>query len=103
SIEAQAMGKPVIATDRWGLSETIMPAATGWLVQPEDVDQLTAAIELALDMPEDARERLATRCRRFVDRNYSLARMGKSTLSVYRELIEGRKPLPSVLYDNTIG
>ena len=103
SIEAQAMGKPVIATDRWGLSETIMPAATGWLVQPEDVDHLATAIELALDMPADARERLATRCRRFVDRNYSLARMGKSTLSVYRELIEGRKPLPSVLYDNTLG
>jgi glycosyltransferase involved in cell wall biosynthesis len=103
SIEAQAMGRPVIATDRWGLSETIMPAATGWLVRPDDVDHLINALDLALTMPEDARERLAARCRRFVERNYSLTRMGKSTLSVYRELIEGRKPLPSVLYDNTIG
>lgn len=99
SIEAQAMGKPVIATDDWGLSETIMPAATGWLIQPEDTDHLASALDLALAMPEDARERLAARCRRFVQRNYSLARMGKSTVSVYRELIEGRKPLPSVLYD----
>jgi glycosyltransferase involved in cell wall biosynthesis len=103
SIEAQAMGKPVIATDRWGLSETIMPAATGWLVQPEDVDHLVTALDLALTMPDDARERLAARCRRFVERNYSLTRMGKSTLSVYRELIEGRSALPSVLYDSTIG
>jgi len=102
SIEAQAMGKPVIATDRWGLSETIMPA-TGWLVQPDDADHLAGAIDLALAMPEDAKERLASRCRRFVDRNYGLNRMGKSTLSVYRELIEDRKPLPSLLYDNTIG
>ncbi|MGI9417494.1 MAG: glycosyltransferase family 4 protein [Geminicoccaceae bacterium] len=103
SIEAQAMGKPVIATDDWGLSETIMPAATGWLVQPNDEGHLANALDLALTMPEDARERLATRCRRFVDRHYSLIRMGKSTVSVYRELIEGRKPLPSVLYDNAIG
>ncbi len=103
SIEAQAMGKPVIATDRWGLSETIMPAATGWLVQPDDIDHLVTALDLALTMPEDAKERLAARCRRFVERNYSLTRMGKSTLSVYRELIEGRKPLPSVLFDTTIG
>lgn len=103
SIEAQAMGKPVIATDDWGLSETIMPAATGWLVQPGDADHLAGALDLALAMPEDARERLATRCRRFVDRHYSLTRMGKSTVSVYRELIEGRKPLPSVLYDSAIG
>ncbi|NJO37673.1 MAG: hypothetical protein HC871_08675 [Rhizobiales bacterium] len=80
-----------------------MPAATGWLVRPGDADHLANAIDLALTMPDDARERLAARCRRFVVRNYSLARMGKSTLSVYRELIEGRKPLPSVLYDNAIG
>jgi len=103
SIEAQAMGKPVIATDRWGLSETIMPAATGWLVQPEDVDHLANAIELALNMPVDARARLTARSRRFVDRHYSLSRMGKSTLSVYRELIEDRKPLPTLLHDNTLG
>ncbi len=100
SIEAQAMGKPVIATDRWGLSETIMPAATGWLVQPEDVDDLSGALDLALAMPEDARERLVARARRFVDRHYSLQRMGKSTLAVYKELIEGRKPLPSLLPDS---
>jgi glycosyltransferase involved in cell wall biosynthesis len=103
SIEAQAMGRPVIATDRWGLSETIMPAATGWLVQPEDEGDLAGAIDLALAMPEDARTRLVARARRFVDRHYSLSRMGKSTMSVYRELIEGRKPLPSILPDNAIG
>ena len=103
SIEAQAMGRPVIATDRWGLSETIMPAATGWLVQPEDIDHLAGSIDLALAMPEDARARLSARARRFVDRHYGLTRMGKSTLSVYRELLEGRKPLPSVLPDSTIG
>jgi len=99
SIEAQAMGKPVIATDRWGLSETIMPAATGWLVQPDDTDDLSNALDLALAMPDDARERLVGRARRFVDRHYSVQRMGKSTLAVYRELIEGRKPLPSLLPD----
>lgn len=102
SIEAQAMGKPVIATNRWGLSETIMPAATGWLVQPEDVDELASAIDLALAMPDDARTRLVERARRFVDRHYSIQRMGKSTLAVYKELIEGRKPLPSLLPDSPL-
>lgn len=97
SIEAQAMGKPVIATNRWGLSETIMPAATGWLVQPEDVNDLANALDLALAMPEDAKTRLVGRARRFVDRHYSIQRMGKSTLAVYKELVEGRKPLPSIL------
>jgi glycosyltransferase involved in cell wall biosynthesis len=92
SIEAQAMGKPVIATDFGGLGETLMPAATGWLVPPDDVDELADALQLALTMPDDARARLAVRARRFVTRNFTLERMGKSTLDVYRELLEARAP-----------
>jgi glycosyltransferase involved in cell wall biosynthesis len=92
SVEAQAMGKPVIATDVGGLGETLMPAATGWLVPPDDVDELARALQLALAMPDDARARLAVRARRFVIRNYTLEQMGKATLDVYRELLEGYRP-----------
>jgi len=92
SVEAQAMGKPVIVTDIGGLGETLMPAATGWLVPPDDVDELTRALQLALAMPDDARARLATRARRFVARNFTLEQMGRSTLAVYRELLEGQEP-----------
>ena len=92
SIEAQAMGRPVIVTDSGGLGETLMPAATGWLVPPDDVDELADALQLALTMPDDARARLAARARRFVTRNFTLERMAKSTLAVYRELLEGRAP-----------
>jgi glycosyltransferase involved in cell wall biosynthesis len=91
-VEAQAMGKPVIATDIGGLGETLMPAATGWLVPPGDVDELTRALQLALAMPEDARKRLAVRARRFVLRRFTLEQMGKGTLAVYRELLEGGEP-----------
>jgi glycosyltransferase involved in cell wall biosynthesis len=92
SIEAQAMGKPVIATDSGGLGETLMPAATGWLVPPDDVDELADALQLALTMPDDARARLAARARRFIIRNFTLERLGRRTLAVYRELLEGRGP-----------
>ncbi len=102
SIEAQAMGRPVIATDRWGLSETIMPAATGWLVQPESVDELANALDLALALPEDAKARLVARARRFVEHHQNLQRTGRSTMSVSREFLESRKPLPSVLPDTAL-
>jgi glycosyltransferase involved in cell wall biosynthesis len=88
SVEAQAMGKAVIAADIGGLSETVMPAATGWLVPPNDAGELAQALELALAMPDDARARLATRARRFVARNFTLEQMGRRTLAVYRELLE---------------
>ncbi|HEX6141419.1 MAG TPA: glycosyltransferase family 4 protein [Geminicoccaceae bacterium] len=88
SVEAQAMGRPVIVSDIGGLGETLMPAATGWLVPPGDVSALASALELALAMPEDARERLARRARRFVMRSFSVEQMARRTLAVYRELLE---------------
>lgn len=99
SVEAQAMGKPVIVTNMGGLGETLMPAATGWLVPPDEPGELANAIELALAMPADARARLAPRARDFVVRNFSIEKMGKKTLAVYREVLESRraelKPAPS--------
>jgi glycosyltransferase involved in cell wall biosynthesis len=92
AVEAQAMGKPVVVTDIGGLGETLMPAATGWLVPPDDVDELARALALAMAMPDGARARLATRARRFVLRNFTLEQMGRSTLAVYRELLEGAPP-----------
>lgn len=87
SVEAQAMGRPVIVSDNGGLGESIMPAATGWLVPPGEPAALAHALGLALAMPPDARERLAARARRFVARTYGLERMADETLAVYRELI----------------
>jgi glycosyltransferase involved in cell wall biosynthesis len=88
SVQAQAMGKPVVVTDLGGLGETLMPAATGWLVEPGDAGALAYALELALAMPDDARARLALRARRFVTRSFSLEQMGDATMKVYRELLE---------------
>ncbi|MGC2413078.1 MAG: glycosyltransferase family 4 protein, partial [Stellaceae bacterium] len=35
-VEAQAMGRPVVATDHGGARETIQPGVTGWLAPPSD-------------------------------------------------------------------
>jgi glycosyltransferase involved in cell wall biosynthesis len=88
AIEAQAMGRPVVVADIGGLTETVMPAVTGWLVPPNDARELARALELALAMPDDARARLAVRARRFVGRNFTLEQMGRATLNVYRELLD---------------
>jgi glycosyltransferase involved in cell wall biosynthesis len=97
SVEAQAMGRPVIVTDMGGLGETLMPAATGWLVPPDDPAELANALDLALAMPEDARARLAQRARRFVVQHFSSEEMCKKTLAIYRELLEGAPAAPGTL------
>lgn len=87
SVEAQAMGKPVIVTNIGGLGETVMPASTGWLIPPDDPVELAWALERALALEADVRLRLAARARAYVQKNFSAKAMGARTLAVYRELL----------------
>ncbi len=43
-MEAMACGVPVVAYNRGGPSELIKSGVTGWLVQPDDVDQLRKGV-----------------------------------------------------------
>ena len=87
AVEAQAMGCPVVATDHGGARETVVPASTGWLVPPDDAGMLAAAIDAALGLDPDARERLRDRAIAHVRAHFSKARMCEATLAVYRELL----------------
>ena len=87
--EAQAMGRPVIATDHGGARETVLPGETGWLVAPSDANALADGIRRALDVTGAEREALALRARAHIARNFGLEAMGRATLAVYRALLDG--------------
>ncbi|MBI3440223.1 MAG: glycosyltransferase family 4 protein [Proteobacteria bacterium] len=97
AIEAQAMGRPVIATDHGGSRETILRDTTGWLVPPGDVYALSEAINEAMSL--DARQRavLATRAMSHVIQHFTNEQMCAGTLDVYAELLESTavRALPS--------
>ena len=64
-VEGMACGLPAIAVNRLGPAEIIDDGRTGWLVEPDDVDQLTDAIVAVLDDdPERRRRGRAARERR---------------------------------------
>ncbi len=84
---AQAMGRPVIVTHRGALPEAVLPAATGWLVPPDDHDELSRAMALALAMDDTARQRLAARARSFAIAEFGLEASCERILAVYRELL----------------
>lgn len=87
-VEAQAMGRPVIASDHGGARETIIPGETGWLVIPDDPDELAKAIEKALNLSKTARARLARAAIRNAQENFSRELMCARTLLAYKELLE---------------
>ena len=88
--EAQAMGRPVVATDHGGACETVVPGLTGWLVQPRDPAALAAAIGEALSLTADEREQLARRAIANIAAGFTRELMCARTLAVYEELLSGR-------------
>jgi glycosyltransferase involved in cell wall biosynthesis len=86
-IEAQAMARPVIATDHGGAAETVEHLVTGWRVPPGDADALAAALDHALNLQPADRHALGKRARASVCAHYTTAAMQAATLDVYRELL----------------
>ena len=58
-IEAQAMGRPIVAADHGGARESVIEGVTGWLVTPNDAAALADGIQAALALDTDARAQLA--------------------------------------------
>ncbi len=89
AIEAQAMARPVIATDHGGARETVLPGRTGWLIAPDDAPALTAALDHALKLPTAAREAIGAAGRTHVRSRFTTAQMCRETLAVYAEVLAG--------------
>jgi glycosyltransferase involved in cell wall biosynthesis len=93
SIEAQAMGCPVIVSAIGALPETVIAQEedkagfTGWLVPPADPSALAAKIKRALNLAPEARAALGARARARVASQYTLRAMQRATLAVYDELL----------------
>tara|TARA_B100000315_G_C14186168_1_gene411212 strand:- start:21 stop:575 length:555 start_codon:yes stop_codon:yes gene_type:complete len=88
--EAQALGRPVIATDHGGARETVIDGETGWLTKPGDADSLARAMALALDQSDEDRQAFAERSVAHIRKNFSKDRMCAETLEVYEEVLSER-------------
>ena len=86
-IEAQAMARPVIATDHGGAAETVEHGVTGWHVPPGDAAALAAALDAALGLDPAARQAFGAQARASVQAHFTVAAMQAATLDVYRELL----------------
>jgi glycosyltransferase involved in cell wall biosynthesis len=90
AIEAQALGRPIVASDHGGARETVVEGKTGWLVPPGDAGALADAIETALNLTPESRAKLADRAMQNVRENFSTETMCRQTLDVYNQMLTGR-------------
>ena len=89
-IEAQALGRPVIASDHGGAQETILEGETGWMFPPNDIDALAKKLTKALSLSEEERLSLSKKAIAHVSNNFSRESMCEKTLNVYLEILAER-------------
>lgn len=85
-VEAMACGLPVIAVDRGGPAEIVDDPDTGWLVEPDEVGELAAAMVAAVNDPEDRALR-GRRARGEVVDRYAWRRVGADLMAVAGGLV----------------
>ncbi|MEO1689353.1 MAG: glycosyltransferase family 4 protein, partial [Pseudomonadota bacterium] len=81
--EAQAMGRPVVASDHGGARETVDEGRTGFRYAPGDPQALAEAVHRALELDESQRAHMSVAGRARVLQRFSLEAMERATLEVY--------------------
>lgn len=87
-IEAQAMGRPVIAPAHGAMLDVVEGGVSGWLTTPGHPGELGQAISEALAMDESQRAHIGMAGRARVRARFTLDQMLNANLAIYEELAE---------------
>jgi glycosyltransferase involved in cell wall biosynthesis len=85
-LESMACGTPVVGFDTGGIPDMVRPGETGWLAEVGNVQTLRHSLEQAL-RDEEARHRMARRCREVVEAEYTLDLQARRYRDLYRKMV----------------
>ncbi|MBL8677194.1 MAG: glycosyltransferase, partial [Alphaproteobacteria bacterium] len=86
-VEAQAMEKPIIATDHGAACDIIENGKTGWLVSSQDEKELAKILDHVLVLPKKDLAVVGKRERAWAEAHFSKIAMLSKTIAVYKELL----------------
>ena len=87
SVEAQAMEKPILASNIGGSNETIINEKTGFLFEAGDSKNLSEKLGEILNLSEVTRNGIGAEGRKNVKVKFNVEKMCNSTYSEYKKLI----------------
>lgn len=87
AVEAQAMGRPVVAFDHGGATESITDGLTGFLATPNDSNSLAEKITEALALGPRQRKKFALTARAHIEASFTIEMMCDKTIAIYDQLL----------------
>lgn len=86
SVEGQAMGKIVVASNIGGSLDTITDGVTGKLFESNNANSLACALDWALELDEKQKQKIASAAQKNAKENFTKQIMCDKTIALYREL-----------------
>ena len=83
-LEAQAAGNVVIAFNKGGISDCLIPDISGFLVEENEVGISRALAKVLAN--QGIMEKMATKGREYIGENFSPHKIGSSYISLYKEI-----------------
>ena len=88
SVEAQSMGKPIIASNIGGSKETIINKKTGFLYKYDDPRELAKILNTVIQLSSDDLKFIGTEGRKNVTKKFDVETMCHSNLKEYKKLMK---------------
>jgi len=88
SVEAQAMGKPIIASDIGGSKETVVNKKTGFLYNHDDPRELAKSLNTVIQLSSDELKSIGNEGRKNIIKKFDVEIMCQSNLKEYKKLIK---------------
>jgi len=88
SVEAQSMGKPIIATNIGGSQETVVNKKTGFLYKHDDPRELAKSLNTVIQLSQEELKSIGNEGRKNITKKFDVEIMCQSNLKEYKKLIK---------------
>ena len=88
AIEAQAMNKPILASNLGGSKETVLNGKSGLLFKSEDAEGLARIINKLMDMNKESLRLMGEQGRKNIEKKFNVDQMCRTTFTEYKKLLK---------------
>ena len=88
AVEAQAMQKPIVASNLGGSKETILDKKSGYLYNFNDPRELAKTLNSIMHLEKDTLNLMGVEGRKNVTRKFDVEKMCQTTFTEYKKLLK---------------